>query len=102
VAPREVEVALESLPEVQHAHVVGIPDKERGQFVVAAVALHEGVDATPEELRERLRDELSSYKLPRHVLLFEARSLPLLDSGKIDKRSLQVAVSERLEHAAAS
>jgi len=102
VAPREVEVALEALPEVQHAHVLGISDEHRGQLVVAAVALHEGASATPEELRERVRDELSSYKVPRHVLLFEARALPLLDSGKIDKHRLQVAVSERLENAAAS
>ena len=39
-----------------------------GQLVVAAVALRAG--ATPEELRERVRDQLSSYKVPRHVLRF--------------------------------
>jgi acyl-CoA synthetase (AMP-forming)/AMP-acid ligase II len=97
VAPKEVEIALESLPEVLQAHVVGVADPDRGQLVVAAVALREGAQATPAELRESLRGDLSSYKLPRHVLLFETSELPFLETGKIDKRSLQVRVSQRLE-----
>ena len=97
VAPREVEIAFELLPEVLQAHVVGIADPDRGQLVVAAIALREGTQATPAGLRESVRGELASYKVPRHVLLFETRELPFLETGKIDKRGLRVRISQRLE-----
>jgi len=101
VAPREVEIAFEALPDVLQAHVVGVADPDRGQLVVAAVALREGAQATAKTLREQVRGELSSYKVPRHVLLFDVKDLPFTDSGKIDKRGLQLSVSRRLEVAAA-
>ena len=96
VAPREIEVVLESFPEVKHAFVLGLPDSERGQAIAAVVALREGMAASPEELRARLRRELSAYKLPRHLLVFEAAELPFLDTGKIDRRQLRERVALRL------
>src|SRR5262249_49702401 len=37
VAPREVEIALEGMPGVQAAFVVGLPDEERGELVACVV-----------------------------------------------------------------
>jgi acyl-CoA synthetase (AMP-forming)/AMP-acid ligase II len=96
VAPREVEVALEALPEVASAFVVGVADDLRGQNVAAAVVLERGraLDAT--ECRTRLRRELSAYKVPRHTFFFEKSELPFTDSGKIDKRRLEPLLIERI------
>ncbi len=98
VAPREIEVVLESFPEVRHACVVGLPDAARGQAIAAVVALREGMPASPEELRARLRGELSTYKLPRHLLVLDAAELPFLDTGKIDRRLLRERLASRLAH----
>ena len=42
VSPAEVEMEMQLLPGVHSAYVVGVPDKERGQLVVAAVVPRDG------------------------------------------------------------
>ena len=95
VTPREVEAVLEEDPEVAMALVVGIDHPERGQDVVAAVALRPGASLDPEQARQRARRELASYKVPRHVTVFASQAdLPQLDSGKIDRRRLAQLVAD--------
>jgi acyl-CoA synthetase (AMP-forming)/AMP-acid ligase II len=96
VSPREVELSIEAFPEVQSAFVVGVPDPVRGQNVAAAVVLDSGQKLGVEELRERLRTDLSAYKIPRQVLFAPKAELPFTDSGKIDKRRLAELLVRRL------
>jgi acyl-CoA synthetase (AMP-forming)/AMP-acid ligase II len=96
VTPREVEVVMESFPEVRSAFVVGVPDPARGQNVAAAVILKQGRTATAETMHERLRAELSAYKVPRHLFFCTDGELPFTDSGKIDKRKLAVLLEQRI------
>ncbi len=96
VTPREVEAALEEQPEVALAIVTGIDHPDRGQDVVAAVALSPGASLPADEVRERLRTELAAYKVPRHVAVFASQAdLPQLDSGKVDRRRLAQILTER-------
>ena len=96
VTPREVEAALEEQPEVALAIVTGIDHPDRGQDVVAAVALTPGASLDAEVARERLRTELAAYKVPRHVAVFASQAdLPQLDSGKVDRRRLAQILGER-------
>jgi acyl-CoA synthetase (AMP-forming)/AMP-acid ligase II len=96
VTPREVEAALEEQPEVALAIVTGIDHPDRGQDVVAAVALNSGASLEPEAARERLRTDLAAYKVPRHVAVFASQAdLPQLDSGKVDRRRLAQILGER-------
>ena len=97
VTPSEVEVAMELMDEVQSAFVVGIPHPVRGQNVAAAVVLNEGVNLAADELRKRLREELSAYKVPRHFFFFERADLPFTDSGKMPKKILTAMLTERVE-----
>ena len=99
VTPSEVEQALASQPEVKEAYVVGVPDPERGQNVAASVVLVPGASASPETLRERLRGELSAYKVPRHLFVDRLADLPFTNSGKIDKRRLAKLLAERIASA---
>jgi acyl-CoA synthetase (AMP-forming)/AMP-acid ligase II len=88
VSPREVEVLLEAVDGVKAAHVVGLPDPDRGQTVAAAVLLKQGVELDGEQLLAALRDELSAYKLPRQIFFLGENELPMTDSGKIKKSAL--------------
>ncbi len=97
VTPREVEVLLETLPEVKSAFVVGVAHPDRGQNVAAAVILKRGAELSPARARDRLKAELSSYKVPRHYFFFGDGELPFTDSGKIDKRRLASLLQERIE-----
>ena len=91
VAPREVELAIEQQPGVMHAFVVGVPAADgRGEAVAAAVVARPDADVSPEELKARLRTEIASYKVPRHVAVFaDQQDLPWLESGKIDLQALR-------------
>jgi acyl-CoA synthetase (AMP-forming)/AMP-acid ligase II len=95
ITPRDVELVLESFPEVVLAFVSGIPAGERGEDVVAAVALTPGATLDEDEARRRVKSELASYKVPRRILVFGSQAeLPWLDSGKVDRRRLTTVLHE--------
>ncbi|MGO9152368.1 class I adenylate-forming enzyme family protein [Mycobacterium sp.] len=89
VSAAEVEKAIAKVTGAD-AHVVGIPDAERGELV-AAVIVEPGVQPGLDEaaLREQLKDELSSYKIPKRFLSLPRAEVPLLSSGKVDTRRLK-------------
>ena len=96
ITPREVELVIEEQPAVMHAFVMGVPHPERGEDVAAAVVTRPGHEIDPDDLRERIRAEMSSYKVPRHYAMFASpQELPWLESGKIDRRALQQTLIER-------
>jgi len=88
VAADEVAAALEAVPGVREAAVVGRPDPEWGDEVTAIV-----VPADPSvppglaDLRAALRGRLPDFALPRALILVAA--LPLLPSGKPDLLALR-------------
>ncbi len=88
VAPREVEIAIDEQPEVQCSYVVGLSHPDRGQEVVAAVVLNAGQTLDAATLRRRLKQELSSYKVPGKIFFCTKDDIPFTDSGKVDKRRL--------------
>ncbi len=96
ITPRDVELVLEAMPEVTMAFVTGVPAGERGEDVAAAIALRPGETLDEEEVKKRVKEEIASYKVPRHVAVFgDQAELPWLDSGKIDRRALTAILVER-------
>jgi acyl-CoA synthetase (AMP-forming)/AMP-acid ligase II len=96
ITPRDVELALEALPEVVMAFVTGVDAGERGQDVVAAIALRPGETLDEDEARKRVKEEIASYKVPRRIAVFASQTeLPWLDSGKVDRRRLTAILEER-------
>ena len=87
IAPEEVEVVLESHPAVEEAAVIGIPDEEWGERVVAVVAARPGLEVPAEELVDYCRQRLASYKKPEAV--FFAESLPRNALGKLLRKELR-------------
>ena len=85
VSATEVEKAIAKVTGAE-AHVVGIPDAERGELV-AAVVVQPGLDEGA--LREQLKTELSAYKIPRRFAALPRAEIPLLSSGKVDTQQLR-------------
>ncbi|GGB90731.1 AMP-dependent synthetase [Novosphingobium endophyticum] len=96
VSPAEVEMELQSLEGVHSAYVVGLPDKERGQLVVAAVVPREGARLDFDAIEAELRKRLSSYKVPRAYAEFAREEVPLLHSNKVARREIAKMMAERL------
>ncbi len=82
VYPDEVEATLKDHPAVADAVVVGVPDETFGERVVAVVEARPGGDLDTDDLRTRLRDRLSGYKIPRQVVVVPA--IVRSPSGKAD------------------
>lgn len=89
VYPAEIEAALLAMPGVRDCAVLGAPDPEFGERIVAVVEPAPGATLTSEHVLDFLRERLAGYKLPRIVELSE--SLPREESGKIFKRKLRAA-----------
>ena len=104
VSPREVEAAILEVSGLV-AHVVGVDDQARGQIVAALVRAPTGdgdhdsggdgdgddraeaVDT--DDLRARLRDRLSAYKVPRRIRVVAPDDVPIMSSGKLDLRAVK-------------
>jgi O-succinylbenzoic acid--CoA ligase len=82
VSPSEVEGVLTAHPRVEDAAVVGRPDPEWGEALVALVV----GDADEEELRAWCRERLAPFKVPKRVE--HVPTLPRTPSGKLVRRDL--------------
>lgn len=89
VSPVEVERAIAAVTGGTVAHVVGVPDRERGEVVAAAVVLDDVASLDETGLRTALATELSAFKIPRRLLAVTPADVPLLSSGKVDTRRLK-------------
>ena len=97
VSPAEVEMEMQQLDGVHSAYVVAIPDKERGQLVVAAVVPREGVELDFVEIEGQLRKRLSSYKVPRAYVQITREQVPMLHSNKVARREIQAMMERELQ-----
>lgn len=87
IYPREIEDVLIMHPDVADVAVVGLPDQDLGERVVAAVETVPGaVAGTEERLLEFAATRLARYKIPREVRLVD--SLPRTPTGKMRKYEL--------------
>jgi O-succinylbenzoic acid--CoA ligase len=87
VSPVAVAAALRTHAAVADAAVVGQPDREWGQSVVAyVVAADPARPPDPDLLRQHVRLRLGRASAPRRVVVVE--SLPMLASGKVDRAAL--------------
>jgi malonyl-CoA/methylmalonyl-CoA synthetase len=83
----EIEAALLQHPAILECAVVGVADDTWGEAVCAAAVLAAGEELGQESLREWCRDRLSSYRIPRRLLIVD--SLPRNAMGKITKPAVK-------------
>jgi long-chain acyl-CoA synthetase len=96
IYPREVEEALLRHPGVRDAAVVGRPDPEWGEAVVAFVVAADGVGPLPvEDLDRTCLDHIARFKRPKDYRFVDA--LPTNNYGKVVKRELRDRLRAEVE-----
>ncbi|CAB4718811.1 unannotated protein [freshwater metagenome] len=83
VGAGEVETALLGHPSVEEVAVVGLPDGDLGQRIVAFVVGH---DVQPQQLIDHVATLLNAHKRPREVRVVD--ELPRNAMGKVQKKLL--------------
>jgi acyl-CoA synthetase (AMP-forming)/AMP-acid ligase II len=86
VFPREVEDLLADHEAVADAAAIGVDDDDFGQRLRAFVVKAEGKDASEEDLKGYVKQNLARYKVPREIVFVE--EIPRNATGKVLKREL--------------
>jgi fatty-acyl-CoA synthase len=94
IYPREIEEFLYTMPGVEDAQVVGVPDAKYGEVVGAFIRRAKGADITEGDVQEFARARMARYKAPKYVFFVD--EFPMTASGKIMKYKLRETAAEQL------
>jgi fatty-acyl-CoA synthase len=94
IYPREIEEFLYTMPGVEDAQVVGVPDPKYGEVVGAFIRLKAGAEMTEGDVQEFCRARMARYKAPKYVFFVD--EYPMTASGKIQKFKLRDMAAESL------
>jgi long-chain acyl-CoA synthetase len=88
IAAAEVESCLLRHPLVQEAAVLGVPDEDTGEAVVAVVAISPGEELEESELQAFVGEHLAAYKIPSMISV-QQEKLPRNPAGKLLKQEIK-------------
>lgn len=86
VSPFEVESELEKIDPISEAAVIGLPDKEWGEKVVAVVVAKTKQSIDSDKIQKELRKRITAFKIPKQII--QTDSLPRTRTGKIVRDEL--------------
>jgi len=94
IYPKEIEDFIYTHPKVKDVQVIGVPDPDYGEEIMACVILKEGMTMSAEELQEYVRSHMAKHKTPRYVEF--VTGFPMNAAGKILKYKLREEAIARL------
>jgi fatty-acyl-CoA synthase len=92
IYPKEIEDFIYTHEKVRDVQVIGVPDKQYGEEILACVILKEA--ATEEEIRAYVREHMARQKTPKYVRFVE--EFPMNAAGKILKYKMVEEAVEQL------
>ncbi len=100
IYPKEIEDFIYTHPKVSDVQVIGVPDKQYGEEIMACVILKEGENSSEEEIKEYVMKNMAKHKVPRYVDF--VTEFPMNAAGKILKFKMREAAVEKLNLQAAN
>ncbi|HHU48247.1 MAG TPA: AMP-binding protein [Clostridiales bacterium] len=100
IYPKEIEDFIYTHPKVRDVQVIGVPDRQYGEEIMACVILKEGAEMKEEELKDYIRTHMARHKTPKYVNFMT--NFPMNAAGKILKYKLREQALEKLESLAAN
>jgi fatty-acyl-CoA synthase len=94
IYPKEIEEFIYTHPKVKDVQVIGVPDKQYGEEIMACVILKDGESMTHEELKDFVRSHMAKHKTPRYVDF--VTEFPMNAAGKILKYKMREQAVEKL------
>ncbi len=101
IYPKEIEEFIYTHPKVRDVQVIGVPDEQYGEEIMACVILKDGEDMTVEDMKDYVRANMARHKVPRYIDF--VTEFPMNAAGKIMKYKMREMAVEKLKlHKAAS
>ena len=100
IYPKEIEDFIYTHPKVSDVQVIGVPDKQYGEEIMACVVLKAGEAMTEDELKEYVAVHMAKHKIPRYVDFVDG--FPMNAAGKILKYKMREQAVEKLNLQAAN
>ena len=94
IYPKEIEDFLYTHPKIKDVQVIGVPDKDYGEEIMACVILKDGESSSEEEIKKYVLDHMAKHKVPRYVDFVS--EFPMNAAGKILKYKMREAAVEKL------
>ena len=94
IYPKEIEEFLYTHPKIMDVQVIGVPDKQYGEEIMASIVLNDGESVTEEEIKEYVRSHMAKHKVPRYVEF--VAEFPMNAAGKILKYKMRENAVEKL------
>ncbi len=94
IYPKEIEDFLYTHPKVRDVQVIGVPDAQYGEEIMACIILNPGEESSEEEMKKFVLDHMAKHKVPRYVSFVD--SFPMNAAGKILKYKMREAAVEQL------
>ncbi len=87
IYPKEIEDFLYTHEKISDVQVIGVPDKDYGEQIMACIILKKGETATEEEIKTYVMDHMAKHKVPYYVRFVD--SFPMNAAGKIQKYKMR-------------
>ena len=87
IYPKEIEEFLYTNEKVKDVQVIGVPDKDYGEEIMACIVLKPGEESSEEEMKKFVLDHMAKHKVPRYIAFVD--SFPMNAAGKILKYKMR-------------
>jgi len=87
IYPKEIEEFLYTHPAIKDVQVIGVPDVQYGEEIMAVIILKEGMCLTEDEVKNYVKNNMARHKTPKYVKFTD--SFPMTASGKVMKYKLR-------------
>ncbi len=94
IYPKEIEEFIYTHEKVQDVQVIGVPDEQYGEEIMACIILKEGETMTSDEMKQYIRDHMAKHKVPRYIDFVD--SFPMNAAGKILKFKMREDAVKKL------
>ena len=94
IYPKEIEEFIYTCDKVSDVQVIGVPDEQYGEEIMACIILKKGESMTEDEMKKYIADHMARHKVPRYIDFVDA--FPMNAAGKILKYKMREAAAEKL------
>jgi fatty-acyl-CoA synthase len=94
IYPKEIEEFIYTHPKVKDVQVIGVPDKQYGEEIMACIILKEGETSSEAEIKEFVLSHMAKHKVPKYVDF--VTEFPMNAAGKILKYKMRENAVEKL------